>query len=173
MIARTGQFELNNPLPGVPAQIVGVAADRSICEYTRGGTVSYRTDVGVANSNFWVNDHGDIAGNVSITVQVRKNRPETTEVIYRDTGVVEYLEGNQVQGLTNDGTVLIYEDHGVRLYIDGWGFVDVDLLIAPGSAIGSWGVAKINNAGLPAFGQIAGITGFAELQILTPVAITP
>ena len=165
-------FDLNNPLPGVPTQIVGTAADGSICEYTRGGAVSYRTDV-LADSvvSLQVNELGDIAGNGTITVQVRKNKIERTNVLYRDTGVEEYLEmpNGGVTGLTNDGTVLT---NSGDLYVDGWGWVDVHLLIAPAGPTSLGNNPKINNVGLPGFSQIAGNVG-AELYVLTPVLITP
>jgi hypothetical protein len=166
-----GVFELNNPLPGFPSQIVGEAADGAVCEYTRGGTVSYRTH---QFQELAINDYGDIAGRGSIEVPLRKNRTEIVQVVFRDTGVEEYLEGyfGIVSGLTNDGTVLIRGSGGNTLYVDGWEFVDVNSLIAPEDATGYVNNSRINNVGLPGFSEIACSTDF-EICILTPVAISP
>lgn len=177
-----GGFEINNPGTGVPSKIVGKIPGGTVCEYTRGAEVTYRTDLLTGSlTELVTNDYGNIAGRGSFS--------EEEQVVYRDMGVAgvrveDYLIGYYgiVSGLSNEGTIVMHSGGSVTLYQDDVGFLDVNLLMAPGQILADWpAAARINNVAPPAFpgfseiaiGTAASEFAPAELIILTPVDITP
>ena len=173
---------MNNPPEGVPAT-VGVpvttpegAATNEVLFFTRGDAAAYYPPPEVSREPV-VNGFGGIAGRGAIEIPINKKKSEAIEVIYRDYGDEQYIQGYYgiVSGLNNAGTIIIRAGDAVTLYHDDYGFVDVASITAAGQLpTTSPSFAHLNNVGMDGFGQIAvSDSSLPEFHILTAVEVAP
>ncbi len=176
---------LNNPPEGWPSQIVGWVPgavpgepgwlDGTIFQYTRGGTVVYRTDFPYfARGGPCINDFGDIAGRMAETIPLRGNKTTTEYYLWRERqgGQLELLmqnsSGLSSMDMNKSGTVLT-GGGGTHLYHDDYGYVELAPLITYENLTRG---DHMNNVGPLGFGEIAGRSSATdEIFILTPVEV--
>lgn len=172
---------MNNPPEGVRATVgatVTTTTGQAVGEilfFTRGDTNAYYPPPEIG-TNPAVNDFGGIAGRGAIEVPINKKKSESVQVIYRDYGGEQYIEGYYgiVRSLNNSGTIMIRSGFGLTLYHDTYGFVDVASVTAAGQFPAETPYAIMNNVGPDGFGQIAvTVHSSPVVCILTPVEIAP
>jgi hypothetical protein len=173
---------MNNPPEGFPTTVAANFRDSDglshFVVYTRNiGT--WTPPFGDPPVNPALNDFGGVACRGAIEVQIRKNRTEIRQVVYRNDATEDYIEGYYgiVSNLLNSGAIFIRQNSTMTVYLDDWGFVDIASLTVTGAlpTEANYYVC-MNNTGPLGVGQIAikeRFDGPAEIHILTPYDISP